>query len=557
MEILNLKTLSKNIAATKFKQSSKIIIRDVDEESKNRFVAYADDKSESYDVSIEIDDNDDVIENNCDCEIKGLCLHRIAFMVHLSTRKAKPKVVRVKKQTATEILVNNLDVNVLRIWMNDFLKKNKDIEFLFVSEFAVNSEDYTKPKVKLLIDNSIKSVIKNRKNIETNELKKIVDLLEVTLKPVFEFCSNDLTNKDNLEIIIFVFDELKAFDFKIYSSSVKIIRFIEKLSKQVIDSFSKNNDDIKWQKITDLHFELIFNAKLQTLNNHNFDHVKLLYNSNLDNEFRKKYFAKKTETFATALFAQKMNYDVSVNYFLLNVIYDNDLFHDNYMIFKDFRYENDYNLSLIDKLIAINKIDNAEKMALSQIASNYYVDYNLPYWQRLKSIYQNQNQVKKLIDILLDTVPLEMNFDDYLLVKKALPEADFKKYRSNLLAKVKRIFHSGHHAPTFYFKLLAEENNFKKMIEVICEHTDYDLVYEYRNELVKVDKVLFLKQVAMIQSNDYFRRKTYNEEYRNKIIDWFIDNYEQARLNSFIVTYQNRTTSQFLELLQEKLNKSI
>ena len=72
MEQLNLKTLSKSITATKFKQSSKIVIRDVDEISKNNFVAYADDKSESFDVAIKIDDNEDVIDNDCDCQINVL-----------------------------------------------------------------------------------------------------------------------------------------------------------------------------------------------------------------------------------------------------------------------------------------------------------------------------------------------------------------------------------------------------------------------------------------------------------------------------------------------------
>ena len=119
MELLNLKTLSKTISATKLKQSLKIVIRDVDEESKNKFVAYADDKNESYDVSIEIDENDDVLENNCDCEIKGLCIHRIAFMVYLSNRKDKPKTVRAKKQTPTEILVNGLDSKALKFWVNN------------------------------------------------------------------------------------------------------------------------------------------------------------------------------------------------------------------------------------------------------------------------------------------------------------------------------------------------------------------------------------------------------------------------------------------------------
>ena len=85
MEIINLKTLSKSISAAKLKQSLKIVIRDVDEISTNNFVAYADEKDDSFDVSIKLDDQKNVVDSDCDCEIKGLCIHRIAFLNFLSS----------------------------------------------------------------------------------------------------------------------------------------------------------------------------------------------------------------------------------------------------------------------------------------------------------------------------------------------------------------------------------------------------------------------------------------------------------------------------------------
>lgn len=553
MDLINLKTISKTISATKLKQSLKVAIRDVDEESKNNFVAYADDKGVSYDVAIEIDENDDVLENNCDCEIKGLCIHRVAFLVYLSNRKDKPKVVRAKKQTPTEILVNNLDVNVLKVWINDLLKKNKDLEFLFTTEFSINTEEYTKQKVKSLIDSSIKSVIKTRKKIESSELKKITDLLEITLKPVVEFCLNDLTNKDKLDIAFSIFNELLDFDRRMYNSSIKIIRFIEKLSKTIVESVSNNNDDVKFQKITDLHFELILNEDISRINSLNFNHFQLLYEKNSENEFRKKYFANKIQNFIGNSHSKKIKFDVQITFFALEVLFENGLFESSIDCFQAVRYENAYNLSLIDKLISINKIKEAEEMASAQIASNYYIDYNFPYWQRLKPIYITQKQDLKLANILINTVPIDLNFDDYLIVKKAMPEKDFKQYRSNLLGKTKRGFHSVSGATNFYFKLLAEENNYKKMLETISEHTDYDLVFEYKSQLYKEEKIQFLKSICQIQSNDYFRRKQFNEEYRDKLVDWVFENYDMTILASFIKTYSNRLDSVFLSLLIFKI----
>ncbi len=555
MDLLNLKTFAKNIATNKLKQSSKIIIRDIYEEPKNRFIAYADDKDVSYDVCIEIDENEDVLDNDCDCEVKGLCVHRIAFMVYLSERKVKPKQARAKKLTPTETLVNSLDINILKNWVNDLLKKNKDLEFLFTTEFAINTEEYTKAKVKLLIDSSIKSVIKTRKNVETNELKKIIDLFEITLKPVIEFCIDDLSNPDKLEIVLFIFDELSAFDNKIYSSSIKVIRFKEKISKQVIDSFSNKNDDLNWQKITDLHFDLILNDKLDTIEVTPFNHIKLLYKSCQDNQFRKKYFAEKAENFSIKLDGKKLTFGINVSVFILEVLFDNDLFEKNYSIFKAFRYENDYNLSLIDKLIGINKIKEAEEIALAQIASNYYIDYNFPYWSRLKNIYKTQNNLVNLVKILIETVGIEMNFDDFLIIKQHFPEAEFKKFKSNLMGRTKNKFSSYNNAPQFYFKMLNEDRNYKKMIDSISEYTDYDVVFEHRIVLFNENKIDFLQKIFTIESgNYYYRNKEYNLEYREKLANWVLDSYEETVISRIKKIQKHVISSKFADLLIKKFD---
>ncbi len=556
MENLNLKTFLNNIAASKLKQSSKVIIRDVDEESKNSFVAYADDKNESYDVAIEIDEHENIIENNCDCEIKGLCIHRIAFLIYLSERKGKTKVVRTKKETSTEILVNSLDENTLKIWVNNLLKKNKDLEFLFTTEFSINIEVYTKPKVKTLIQSSIKSVIKTRKNVETNELKKIIDLLEITVKPVVDFCIDDLANLEKLEIILLIFDELAAFDEKIYSSSVKVNRFIEKVSKQVIVSFSDKNDDLNWQKITDLYFDLILNDKLDTICQLHFNHIKLLYDSNLDNKFRLNYFAKNLEKFATKINTMKFSFGSEISIFVLRVLFENGLFEKNYSTFKAHRYENEYNLSLIEKLIAINKFKEAEEMALAQVASNYYVDYNFPYWSILARLYISQNKIESLTKILIQTVGIEMNFEHFLIIKQNLPEVDFKKFKSNLLGRTKNKFSSYNDAPQFYFKILNEDMNYKKMIDSISEYTDYDVVFEHRDVMFLTDKMSFLQKIFTIESGSYYyRNKEYNLEYRNKLADWVLESYDEVVLKNVKKIVRHSNGSKFINLLIEKSEK--
>ena len=552
MEIINLKTLSKSITAAKLKQSLKIVIRDVDEISTNNFVAYADEKDDSFDVSIKLDNQKNVVDSDCDCEIKGLCIHRIAFLNFLSNGQEKTKTVREKKLSPTEILVNSLDANTLKIWVNALLKKNKDLNFLFVNEFTVNDIiDYTKPKVESIIKDSIKSVIKNKKNIDANELKKVLDLLDVTLKPVIDFALQDLADKEKLDLMFFIIEQMLEFNDRIYSTSVKIVRFNEKFLKLIADVIANNPDEIRYQKIIDLHFELLLNIEINGISQQNFNHLKQVYVTNLDNEFRKKYYAEKIQNLATGFSERKIRYGSEINIFMLEVLFENNFFKTTHQYFEGARYENVFNLSLIDKLISIGQIDKAEKIANAQVANNYYIDYNIPYWERLKSIYLAQNETKKLLDILINTVPINMNFEDFLFVKKNMPEADFKQYRITLMGRTKRNF-SNKLASEFYFKLLADVDNYKKMLESISEDTDYDLIFDYKEQLFALDKILFLVSVCQIQNSNYYKKKVFSEEYRDKLSTWVIEYYDNGDLNRFIQTYMKRINSPFLNELAAK-----
>ena len=554
MEFINLFALSKSIAAAKLKQSAKILIRDVDQISDNNFVAYADDKAQSYDVSIKIDNDKNLIDSDCDCEIAGICVHKIAFMIYLGNAQQKPKAVRTKKQTPSEILINSLDANTLKKWVLNLLNKNKDIELLFTNEFSVNNEIYTKPQVKTLINNAIKSVIKNRKSIETAEIKKVLDILDVTLKHVIDYCCSDLTDKDKFEVMLFMIDELFDFDNRMYNSSVKIQRYIEKITKEIVDFVSSINDEIIFQKITDLYFESILNHDISNINEANFKHIQLLYHENINSDIRKKYYAQKIQNFIVNAFFNKIKYNTKIDFYAIQVLFENNLFATTYQYFKPVKYENEYNLSLIDKLIAVNKISEAEQIATSQIAGNYYIEYNLPYWQRLKLIYNSEKDALKLWNILIKTVPLEFNFQDFLYVKDLMRDTDFIKYKSDLLERTRQNLSKNIQAPIFYFNVLADDGNFKKILESISEYTDYDLVFDYKEDLYKEDKILFLLAICKIEDNNMHNIKEFNIEYRQKLVFWIIEKYDDLALKSFLTTYTKRLDSQFLNLIIEKTN---
>ena len=71
------------------------------------------------------------------------------------------------------------------------------------------------------------------------------------------------------------------------------------------------------------------------------------------------------------------------------------------------------------------------------------------------------------------------------------------------------------------------------------------------------DKVEFLVAVSQIESNSYYRAKIYNEEYRDKLIDWFIENFDKPMLERVLKTHTKNLNSKFMDLLSEKFKNSI
>ncbi|MFV7235008.1 hypothetical protein [Flavobacterium sp. ZB4R12] len=535
-ERLTFLNFSKKISSALLKKSEKLIVRDIDEEKPNSFVAYVDQDKDSYDVAIEVSDKNEIINSSCECNSKGFCIHKIAFLNYLSKKNAKKvKSPRKKKRTQSEELIEELDQNALRNWVIQLLKKNKDLELLFVNEFSISKVEYSKSDVKLLIENSIKSVIKNKKNVEINELKKIIELLEITLKPVIEYCKADLSNKERLEMILFVIEGLIDFNNRIFTTSVRLIRYIEKIPNEIIAEITSITDENKWEDVVDLNFKIIFYDSKQSISNMIFDYMVSLYRKEESNIERKKYYAKKLKEFFLYVNKNEIRLGIAISNFVIEVITENNLFEELFQYFKPVRYENDFNLTLIDSLIAINQISLAENYATQQVANNYYVEFNFEYWKRLKTIYTLQENEKKLVAILMNTVNIDFNFDDYLMIKETIPALEFKKFRSNLLGKAKRSFDKNKQAVVFYFKVLFSEKSFNKMIENICCYTDYELVYLYKEELYLTDKLGFLDKLTTIESK-WFSQKgiNINFEYREKLMDWVLTKYDEIILTAFL-----------------------
>ena len=81
----------------KRKQAIQFSVRELEEVKKNNFIAFVDDKAESYDVSIVVSRNT-IIAHRCDCGIKeDYCLHKLAVIEELKNKIEKIPTKRRQK----------------------------------------------------------------------------------------------------------------------------------------------------------------------------------------------------------------------------------------------------------------------------------------------------------------------------------------------------------------------------------------------------------------------------------------------------------------------------
>lgn len=554
MEIITLKNFTKSVSALQLKKSDKLIVRDVDELEPNSFVAYIDIDDESYDVSIKFSDKNEVIETSCECDLKStLCIHKVAFLNYLSKKASKTNnITRKKKVSKFEEIISNIEISTLKNWVAELLSKNKDLELLFVNQFSNDKKEFTKEEVKTLINNSIKSIIKSKKTIETSELKKIIDLLDVTLKSAIIFCEDNILNKDCFDLLLFIFDELNNFHNKYFLTSVKVERFIEKISNQIHAKIYLIKDNEVWKKINNMFFETIFYDSNIVLTHAKFDLMISLYKNTSDNIDRQAYFANKLEEFYLSILDKKKTPSLLISNFALDVFLENNLFESNFKYFPSYRYENDFNLKLIDGLLNINKINEAETIAIYQIKYNNYAEFNFDYWKRLKIIYTIQKNITKLVQVLVNTVFIDLDFEGLMIIKSNTEKDYYNKFRSNLQGKLKRNFEKFKDAPKFYFQILNSEKTYSKMIENISPYINYDLIFEYREEMYLTNKLAFLVKLTDVESK-WYTSKTINLEYREKLIDWILERYEAIILETFLKGKTRYGNSIFYEEFVKKI----
>ncbi|MDI9309156.1 MAG: SWIM zinc finger family protein [Limnohabitans sp.] len=517
----------------KLKSAKKLNVRDLDELTKNNFVAYVDDGGKSYDVQLVLDSKKNVKSTSCDCDFGGICSHIIALVAFVSESKNEKPILKKaakKKLSETDEILETINEETLKIWLSETLNRNKELAFIFKNHFGRNEFIVDENSIKKTIQESITSIIGKRKKIETSEVKKIVDNLNVSLKPILDSIFLKFT-PENHNLFKIVVNVLEEFNYTHYITSTRITKLVENLYNAKLKSLFNIKEIEEWQKAVRFYINLIFEDKFYKSD---LDFVANAYELSKTNEFQKNFLVKYIEEKYNVLYENfKENFSLlsfEIDSLLLTIFIENGLFKKYLNNFKPRKFQNTYNLLLTQELVNIKQSELAEKYCLEQIAGNLKTDYDLPYVTILIDIYTQNNDTIKLADILCDYGKYIFSISHYNFIRENATTEKFKKYRQAVLTNARYSYQGGNiEAFDFYFEIKKIDGKQNDLFEMLANSHNLAFVNQYKGIAHQLDEIKFLQTV--IQTSYYYNK---NEGTTKEIIDFILTKTDSSTLKFYL-----------------------
>lgn len=536
---------------SKFKALKKLNVRDLEELEKNTIVAYVDEAEDSFDVQIVFDSKKNIKETSCDCIEGGICKHIVAFANFIFENKTEKSIVKKasnKKLSETNTILEAVTDDDLRIWVSELLKKNSEIAFAFKNQFGSKTIEVSKENIDKAIQDCISSVIGKRKKCETNEVKKIVDALNVSLKPYLDILFSKVNN-ENYRLIKHINYKLEDFNYNYYLTSTRVTKLIENLVDLQLKSLFNIKDTEEWQKATKFYLNIIFKAKFAFSE---LEFIMKIYEYSKTNELQHKFIITFLEENINNLY-KNLDEEYLIAYelenFFLIVFSENKLTEKYIHYFKPRRFKNEHNLLLILELIKANQTELAEKYCLEQIGYNFEHDYDLPYVKQLIHIYKKNNETKKLANILGDYGKYMFSIDDYLFIKENAEVEKFKKYRQAVLTNARIAYQSGDlEAFEFYYEIKKLDFKNNDLFEMLKNSGKIIFIDKYKEIALKIDKEKFLNLIF-----GFYSFYNSNPENIESIVNYICENVDREYLKIFMKHTPIQIKNKFFIMIEKKL----
>jgi len=496
--------------------NKKLKVRELDEESKGKFVAFVDDGIESYDVQISLDDQNQISLLDCDCDNKKPCVH-LVFLADNLAHINEPLSIEKKRKSTKKLpeyyhLIDSIDEIKLKDWLKSSLDKDKEMRLVFFHAFKEKSLALESIQIDMLA--AIKSVTNNRKKPDASVIKKLLDLFAKINAPLYLHIQASKDIYASILMLYAVFTVAQNHYNTLHSKSKKYEAYIHSIFPVLNDHLIKASKE---------EFINAINVVIQNLERKNTNFlVPLSYLITLIYLVNEEKIDVLLEASFSYLKVEKLE-STSEGFFLYKMLLTvTSLFHrfEKYaMNFSIYSWENEFNLNLIKAHIEIKKYSTAENIAQRCIQSNYKIEYSLPYLNLLKNMYKETNDIEKYLDVAKKIVPYTFDYDDYLETLNSILSVEDKiKYRTRIYSNaISLSTHYEHPAYEFCYKLLIGENKHAKLQDLISKnYGNYQLINKYFDDLQQKSLDTMLDSIFKFNSRSIRSFNYGSKEYEEK-----------------------------------------
>lgn len=492
-ENADLSALLATVPRELMQQAQKLVVRECDEVTKGRYVAYVDEGSQSWDVSLTRDETGVVTDVSCEChQGRNLCKHLVGLILFLDNaneKKAGKARGRKKEENPVDILLEQVPEDALKAWLKEVFRKNKDLEVAFKKHFTDNPKTYGVSDIQPITQEAVKAVLGRKKNADPTEMKRLTELLEQMYAPILAQYKANPADESQFLLLHEIVTTLIDLAYSIRTTSSRLRKYLEQMLKSTLPDVFEVTLEASWRETVGYFIKYL-----------DATYLNLPYSYHLKDIWALADTAKKAlfldilvEHYRNREAANKTHYNEVIT-FVFQCLQEQDELKKHIHLFRPSYYQPLFNEMLIKELIKLEKYEDAVSYCKQIINENKKDKYSYPFVKLLYQVYRNTNNTEgcKLTGQTILYEELDINLyrelmalmtpDEAMLLTKTAIKKSAARMKENLTASI------------FHFTLLAQERLYAKMIDLITT-VNMKVTAQFFDELYNFDKGLFIKKV--------------------------------------------------------------
>jgi hypothetical protein len=472
-------------------------VRELDEEQQGHFVAFVDHENESYDVHIKLTTEGVVEKVQCDCSSrKKICSHILAVLLELEKRQSKiiqhtPSVKRKpsKKRPKHLALIESLPPQEVLKWLGEQLKSDKALMLKFKNDL-IQKKDLSASELKKIHQEGVKVVLGRRKRITT---KDAAEIIRIYLPIHHQILGDQLLGKiysiEARELIAEIKRGLMYLEYNLERSTTRIKTYNKKIQELIFALAHQlrpeyiNDFKATWSQVenlTNIGFEWVFGIICSPECLSDDQKIKELRGFITDEKTR---FYGKDQMYPFAL-------SVAENNGLLT-----KLLPDFPIVF----YQNEYNLSLLEKLEDAGFYEKIIEHCY-RIIDRYLPNYTQPFYAYLERALEKVGTKEDFYHFYESRFHHEPTFYTYL---KMIEYAPNELSREAFLQKCKGLnphLYRTEQIISIKLDIYNREKKYNKMVTLVKKYKIWKPSVEYAENILAKERLPFIKALLDIEA---------------------------------------------------------